>query len=106
MIDKAREIHDELVQFLSLFFIHLIKLKHKLTKEDIEALDNFRKYSKLGIKALSTHYTLGRYDVVVFTEAPDEKAALAASFDVSDIQAIETLVAIPREEALKAVGLR
>ena len=89
-----------------MFFIHLIKLKHKLTKEDIEALDNLSNESKLGVKVLSTHYTLGRYDVVVFTEAPDEKAALAASFDVSDMNSTETLVAIPREEALKAVGLR
>ena len=89
-----------------MFFIHLVKLKHKLTKKDLERLDNFRKESKLGIKALSTYYTLGRYDVVVLSEAPDEKAALAASFDVSDMEATETLVAIPREEALKAVGLR
>jgi uncharacterized protein with GYD domain len=84
----------------------LIKLKHKLTKEDIEALDNLSNESTLDVKVLSTHYTLGRYDVVVFTEAPDEKAALAASFDVSDLNSTETLVAIPREEALKAVGLR
>jgi len=89
-----------------MFFIHLIKLKHKLTKEDIEALDNLSNESKLGVKVLSTYYTLGRYDVVVFTEAPDEKAALTASFDVSDMNSTETLVAIPREEALKAVGLR
>ena len=89
-----------------MFFIALIKNKLKDTKEDIEAADKFLKEPKYGIKIHSIHWTLGRYDTVVHFEAPDEKAALAAAFDFSDGASFETLVAIPREEALKAVGLR
>jgi uncharacterized protein with GYD domain len=88
------------------FFIHLIKLKRQLTKEDIEEMDRASNDSKYSLKVHSIHYTLGRYDVVIYSEGPDEKSALQACFDVSDVNSTETLVAIPREEALKALGLR
>lgn len=89
-----------------MFFIILVKLKRKPTKENIERMDKALKELKHLTKVHSIHWTLGRYDGVVYAEAPDEKAALAFNFDFADAASTETLVAIPREEALKAVGLR
>ncbi len=37
-------------------------------------------------------------------EAPDEKAAMKANIMVSDIVSTETMVAVPREEAIKLVS--
>ena len=91
---------------ITMLFIRLIKLKRKPNKEAVEAMDKRIKEQKYGGKIHSVHWTLGRYDLVIYGEAPDEKAALRASFEAFDVGAIETLVAIPREEALKAVGLR
>ena len=72
----------------------------------IEATDKRMKEGMREVKIHSIHWTFGRYDAVVYSEAPDEKAAFAGFFDVVDRLSTETLVAIPREEALKAVGLR
>jgi len=95
---------QELLRKNLLFFIILAKLKRRPTKEDIEGIDKYLKELKQ-IKVHSIHWTLGRYDAVVFAEAPDEKAILAFNFNIATVST-ETLVAIPREEALKAVGLR
>ena len=53
------------------------------------------------LKSSGWYWTLGRYDVAVIFEAANEKEALKFSLGVSDIVASETLVAIPREEAIK-----
>jgi len=90
-----------------LFFIRLVKFRRKPTEETVKAMDKAIKEPKIkGAKVHSVHWTLGRYDVVIYSEAPNEKAALASVFQFGDIASIETLVAIPREEALKTVGLR
>jgi uncharacterized protein with GYD domain len=54
-----------------------------------------------GIKVIGWYWTLGRYDTAVIFEAENEKEALKTSLDVADFVATETLVAIPREEAIK-----
>ena len=89
-----------------MFFIILGRLKRKPTKENVERMDKALKDPKPIVKIHSHHWTLGRYDAVMLVEAPDEKAALAFTFDFADFASTETLVAIPREEAVKAVGLR
>lgn len=89
-----------------MLFITLVKLRRKPTKEGVEAMDKAIKEPKHLSKILSVHWKLGRYDLVIYAEGPDEKAALTACFDFADVASTETLVAIPREEALKAVGLR
>jgi uncharacterized protein with GYD domain len=58
-------------------------------------------FKKKGIKVLSWYWTLGRYDTVLIFEAANEKEALKTSIDVAEFVATETLVAIPREEAIK-----
>jgi len=54
-----------------------------------------------GIKIIGWYWTLGRYDVAFIFEAEIEKEALKTSLAVADFVATETLVAIPREEAIK-----
>lgn len=55
----------------------------------------------MGIKIIGWYWTLGRYDTAVIFEAANEKEALKVSIAVSEFVATETLVAIPREEAIK-----
>ena len=89
-----------------MFFITLFKLKGKPTKENIERRDKALKDPNAIVKIHSIHWTLGRYDGVIYSEAPNEKAILAMAVTFSEAASSETLVAIPREDALKAVGLR
>jgi len=87
-----------------MIFISLNKLRKKLTKEAIaEATNVIERAKKEGVKFLNIYYTLGRYDVVVIFEAPDEKTAMRTQMRIGDIESTETLVAIPREEATKLV---
>jgi len=58
---------------------------------------------KEGIKILSFYWTLGRYDTVVTMEAANEKAAMKMNMMVSDFVSTQTMVGIPREEAIKLV---
>jgi uncharacterized protein with GYD domain len=55
---------------------------------------------KQGIK-MNINRTLGRYDAVTIIEAPNEKDAMKTLLLWQNIVETETLVAIPREEAIK-----
>ena len=81
--------------------IILAKLRGKVTKELTERVNKLITDQPMGVKIHSIYYTLGRYDVVFITEAPDEKAAMAVLLQFGDDVATETLIAVPREEALK-----
>jgi len=83
-------------------FISLGKMKKKPSKEmteqatkTLEELRNVR-----GIKVLGWYWT-GRYDTAIIFEAANEKEALKSAFEVAGFVWSETLVAIPREEAIK-----
>jgi uncharacterized protein with GYD domain len=82
-------------------FIVLAKMKKEITKESEEATDKFMQNPPPGIKIHEVFYTLGRYDLVIFYEAPSEKEAMATSLAWADKAATETLIAVPREEAIK-----
>jgi uncharacterized protein with GYD domain len=86
-------------------FIHLVKWKKKITKESIAKNLKCLEYEakKEGMKMIAIYWTLGRYDAVAIMEAPDEKAAMKMSVRRGDCMAIETMVAIPAEEARKLV---
>jgi uncharacterized protein with GYD domain len=86
-------------------FISLIRFKTKPTKASIAQNIKCIKHvsSKEGVKCIGYYYTLGRYDAVLIMEAPDEKAVLRASLRRGDCMSIETLVAIPAEEARKLI---
>jgi len=87
-----------------MIFISLGRLRGKPTKEMTAKVDRLmEKMSKEGIKLIGGYWTLGRYDSVVIFEAPDEKAGMKAGLAVADIVTTETLVAVPRKEAIKLI---
>jgi len=57
---------------------------------------------KWGVKVHSNFWTLGRYDAVWITEAPDEKTAMKVTMwsPLVNNVATETLVAVSRDEAV------
>ena len=87
-----------------MIFICLSKLKAKPTKQSVaQSSKLFEQAVKEGAKIIGLYWTLGRYDSVLILEAPDEKAAMRAALRWGDTLSTETLVAVPREEALKLV---
>lgn len=84
-------------------FITLTRWKQKPTKEH-PAVQRFTEtletLEKQGIK-MRVYWTLGSYDAVTITEAPSEKDVMKILLPLVDVVDTETLVAIPREEAIK-----
>ncbi len=88
-----------------MIFITLSKLRKKPTKEMTDEVSRIMRmnFEKEGVRVLSFYWTLGSYDTVVTMEAPDEKAAMKVNLMVNDFVSTQTMVAIPREEAIKLV---
>ena len=87
-----------------MIFISLGRFRKKPTKEmTAEAGMLMKEISKEGVKILGFYWTLGRYDTVMIAEAPDEKTAMKANIKAGEIISTETLVAVPREDAIKLV---
>ena len=89
-----------------MIFISLGKFRKKTTKDMTDEVSKLTvdMAKKEGIRILSFYWTLGRYDTVVTMEAPNEKAAIKMNLMVSDFVSTQTMVAIPREEAIKLVS--
>jgi len=84
-----------------LIFISLGKMRKKPNKEMAgDATKIVEEFKKKGINVLSWYWTLGRYDTVFIFEAASEKEALKLSTEIAEFVATETLVAIPRQEAV------
>jgi len=87
-----------------LLFITLAKFKGKPTKESIGKADKlFAKMAEQCIKIKAMYWTLGMFDGVVIAEAKNEKTVMKGLLQFSDAISSETLVAVPREEAVKLV---
>jgi len=87
-----------------MIFITLARWKRKPTKDSVaQSSKLFEQMVKEGGKVLGMYWTLGRYDAVMITEGKDEKAAMKALLRWGDLVSTETLVAVPREEALKLI---
>ena len=84
-----------------MFFVTLTKFRGKPSKELFDLADKTMESPPPGVKIHNVFWTLGRYDQVIIYEAPNEKEALKMGIPFSEYMASETLVAIPREEALK-----
>jgi len=85
-----------------LIFVSLGKMRKKPDKGITSSATRIvEEYKKKGIQILGWYWTLGRYDTVVIFEAASEKEALKMSLDVSEFVSSETLVAIPRQDALQ-----
>jgi len=87
-----------------LIFITLSKWKQTPSKKTMNLLEQatktFQDLAKQGIK-MKVYWTLGSYDGVTIIEAPTEKDAMKALLLFQDVVATETLIAVPREEAIK-----
>jgi len=88
-----------------LIFVNLGKMRQKPDKAMVERATEAigTQLKNMGIKILNWYWTLGRYDTVFIFEAANEKEALKVSLVIAEFVASETLVAIPREEAIKLV---
>jgi len=76
-------------------------MRGAIDEEFSKKSEEFMKHPPPGIKIHQVLYTLGRYDMVIFYEAPSEKEALMTGMMFSGKAATETLVAIPQEEGKK-----
>ncbi len=87
-----------------MIFINLGRFRKKPNKEEAgDTAKIIEEFNKKGIKVLNWYWTLGRYDTVFIFEAATEKEALEMSIDISDWVTTETLVAIPRQEAINLI---
>ncbi len=87
-----------------MIFIVLSKLRGKPTKESIAGAEKlFAKFAEEGGKFLNIYWTLGKYDAVAIIEGKDEKAVMKALMRFGDSISTKTLVALPREEAIKLI---
>ena len=85
-------------------FVALLKFKRKVDRELVDwTVKKIQADEKEGIRFQSIVWTLGRYDAVALYEAPDEKAAMKLSIERGEYMDIETLVAVPVEEARQLV---
>jgi uncharacterized protein with GYD domain len=85
-----------------LIFVSLARFRKTPDKKEIgDTAKMIADWKNRGINILNWFWTLGRYDAVVVFEAESEKEAMKMSIEISEWVASETLVAIPREEAVK-----
>jgi uncharacterized protein with GYD domain len=85
-----------------LIFVSLGKMRKKPDKAMAgNATEMVAEFKKKGINILNWYWTIGRYDTVVVFEAANEKEALKFSLGIAEFVATETLVAIPRQEAIE-----
>jgi len=86
-----------------MLFIALAKFKKNLTEEVVaENMKDIEDDMKGEVKYLGIYWTLGKYDTVVMFEAPNEKVAMNVVLKRADRMDIETLVAVPADEASPA----
>jgi uncharacterized protein with GYD domain len=83
-----------------MIFVSLSRFRSKATKEDIERTNKVLA-SEPKVKVLAFYWTFGRYDSILILEAPNEETVMKILMQVGDYVATETMVAIPREEAIK-----
>jgi uncharacterized protein with GYD domain len=83
-----------------MIFISLIKFGKK-AKDVVELGNKILKNPPKGVKMISTYWTLGRFDSVWIYEAPSEKEAMRLGVAIGEVARSQTMVALPREEALK-----
>ena len=65
-----------------------------------QATKRIEELGKKGIK-MNIYWTLGRYDAITIIEAPNEKEVMKTALLWQDQVATETMVAVPRAEAIK-----
>jgi uncharacterized protein with GYD domain len=85
-----------------LIFVHLGKFRKTPDKNKVEDTAKvIADWKEKGVNMLNWYWILGRYDSVTVFEASSEEEAMKVSIAISEWVTSETLVAIPREEAVK-----
>ncbi len=86
-------------------FIILFKFRRKPSKTEVEKTNKvIAEAEDFGVKTSSVWWTLGRWDGVRIFEARNEKAMMKFLLAVPDVVTTETLLAVPRDEAVKLLG--
>lgn len=83
-----------------MIFITLIRFKKK-ARDMSEVGKRIMQSLPSGVKIIGTYWTLGRYDAAWIYEANSEKDAIKMFVNAGDVASTETLVAVPRDEAMK-----
>lgn len=83
-------------------FITLIKFRRRPTADEVA--NTPKRVEAAGVKVSAAYWCLGRYDAVVISEAPNAETVMKGFSAVMDSASTETLVAIPREQAVKLAG--
>ena len=84
-----------------MIFIALVKWKTTPKKEHVDKFTKtLEELEKQGIK-MRTYWTLGRYGGLTIIEAPSEKDVMKILLPWVDVVNLETMVAVPRREAIK-----
>ncbi len=87
-----------------MIFVSLAKFRKPPDKKEIgDTAKIVADWKAQGINMLNWYWTLGRYDAVVIFEADSEMEAMKMAIGISEWVTSETLVAVPREEAVKLV---
>jgi uncharacterized protein with GYD domain len=86
-----------------MWFITLVKLKKAPNSKEAAAMNKMMQEAatKLGVKIHQGFMTLGRYDSVWISEAPDISGPMRLAMMGTDSASSETLVATSYEEAMK-----
>jgi uncharacterized protein with GYD domain len=93
-----------LLEVVRMIFIVQGKFRKKPTKEMLAQVSKlFEQMAKEGTKFVGQYWTLGRYDITSIVEGKDEKTVMKALIRFGDILSLETLMAVPRDEAIKLV---
>jgi len=82
-----------------MMFISLIKFR-KNAKDVADFGNKVLQNPPAGVKMISSFWTVGRYDSVWIFEAPSEREALKVGILIGEVASSQTLVAIPRDEAV------
>jgi uncharacterized protein with GYD domain len=85
-----------------MFFVTLTKFKKKLGKAELDKTTEIIRTSPK-VKVQAIYWTFGRFDAVLIAEAPDEKTYMKFAIQFHDYATTETLLGVPREEAIKLV---
>lgn len=83
----------------------MIRFRRKLTRDDVDRTDRIIRENPQ-VKVSLMLWTFGSYDGLLVAEAADEKTYMKFILQFADYLSTETLVAVPRDEALKLAGLR
>ncbi|MGI0082353.1 MAG: GYD domain-containing protein [Nitrosopumilaceae archaeon] len=87
--------------------IAIVLVKFKKSAKEVAAYGNsVLKKTPKHIKVKSSYWTMGRYDAVWIVEAPNEERLFEWFLKVGriDIARTETMVAIPRDKAMKMLS--